>query len=123
VVFNNNFRCTAYAAHQINYSNTEYINQIDSPEKLQTDLLLSIFSPYVATAIENYYGEPRQFDLWNAKILNIKRLKKGSFNFEIIISVKTFKGAHNPPYGLETTTIRVDDLGIHVIDFNHQGLK
>ncbi len=120
LVFNNNFCCTTHAIEKENFSNTDYINQVDSPEKLQKDLILSVFSPYIAKAIENYYGEPRQFDLWDAKILNIKRLNKGSFNFEIIISVTTFKGAHNPPYGLEITTIKIDDSGISVIDFKHQ---
>lgn len=122
LVFSNNFCCNIYAAEKVNYLNNGYMNQIDSPEKLQTDLLIRIFSPYIGKAIENYYGEPRQFDLWNAKILKINRLQQGSFNFEIKISVKTFKGPHNPPYGLETTTIRIDDFGIRVIDFKHKKL-
>lgn len=119
LIFSNNFCCKVYAAEKTNYLNNVYINQIDSPEKLQTDLLIRMFSPYISKAIENYYGEPRQFDLWSAKILSIKRLQQGSFNFEIKIAVRTFKGPHNPPYGLEITTIRVDTFGIRVIDFNH----
>lgn len=119
LVFSNNFCCNVYAAEKTNYLNNVYINQIDSPEKLQTDLLVTVFSPYISKAIENYYGEPRLFDLWDAKILSIKRLQEGSFDFETKIAVKTFKGPHNPPYGLEITTIRVDTFGIRVIDFNH----
>ncbi|MCW6089668.1 DUF3888 domain-containing protein [Clostridium sporogenes] len=83
---------------------------------------MRVFSPYIAKSIENYYGEPRQFDLWDAKIINIKQLGSESFNFEIIISVTTFKGAHNPPYGLETVTIKLDDSGTHIINFNHQDI-
>lgn len=69
------------------------------------------------------YVEPRQFDLWDAKILNIKRLQKASFAFQIIISVTTFIGPHKSPYGLETTIVRVDDAGIHVVDFKHEKLN
>ncbi|EJO5348326.1 DUF3888 domain-containing protein [Clostridium botulinum] len=102
--------------------NTCNINQNKSTSKLENDLLLRFFSPYIAKAIENYYGEPRQLDLWDAKIINIKRLEPESFNFEITISVTTFKGAHNPPYGLETITIKLDDYGPHIINFNHQDI-
>lgn len=122
LAFTNNFYCNTSIVEKKFFSNPDCINQVEAQEKLQNDLLLRVFSPYIAKAIENYYGEPRQFDLWNAKISNIKRLHKGSFNFKIMISVTTFKGAHNSPYGLETITLKIDDLGIHVIDFQHQKL-
>ncbi|MGO5094173.1 DUF3888 domain-containing protein [Clostridium sp. LCP25S3_F10] len=102
--------------------NVPTITENESQRKLENDLLLRILSPYIDKAIENYYGESRQFDLWNAKITNIKRLEPGSFNFEITVSVTTFKGPHNPPYGLETVTIKFDDFGTHIINFNHKSL-
>lgn len=120
MVFTNGFYSATYAKSNNTFFNAVYINENESQQKLENDLLLSIFSPYIAKAIENYYGEPRQFDLWDAKIISIKRLEPGSFYFEITISVTTFKGPHNPPYGLETTTIRLDATGIHVVDFKHK---
>ncbi|MGO5067426.1 DUF3888 domain-containing protein [Clostridium sporogenes] len=102
--------------------NVPTITENESQRKLENDLLLRILSPYIDKAIENYYGESRQFDLWNAKITNIKRLEPGSFNFEITVSVTTFKGPHNPPYGLETVTIKFDNFGTHIINFNHKSL-
>ncbi|MBV7273871.1 DUF3888 domain-containing protein [Clostridium sp. PL3] len=85
--------------------------------------MLRFFSPYIKSAIESYYGEPRQFDLWDAKITSIKRLEFGSFNFETTISVTTFKGPPNPPYGLDMVTIRIDDTGIHVVNFKHKDVS
>ncbi|AVP62701.1 DUF3888 domain-containing protein [Clostridium sporogenes] len=112
--------CTFYPNDSL--INACNINKDQSYTKLENDLLIRVFSPYIAKSIENYYGEPRQFDLWDAKIINIKQLGSESFNFEIIISVTTFKGAHNPPYGLETVTIKLDDSGTHIINFNHQDI-
>ncbi len=102
--------------------NVPTITENESQRKLKNDLLFRILSPYIDKAIENYYGESRQFDLWDAKITNIKRLQPGSFNFEITVSVTTFKGPHNPPYGLEIVTIKFDDFGIHILNFNHKSL-
>lgn len=102
--------------------NVPTITENESQRKLENGLLLRILLPYIDKAIENYYGEPRQFDLWDAKIMNIKRLEPESFNFEITVSVTTFKGPHNPPYGLETVTIKIYDSGTHIIKFNHKSL-
>ncbi|MGE5626895.1 MAG: DUF3888 domain-containing protein [Solirubrobacterales bacterium] len=63
------------------------------------------FLPYIIKSIKNYYGESRQFDLWDAKIIDIIRLTPESFNFEITTSVNTFSGPTNPPYGLKTVII------------------
>lgn len=123
IIFTISFYSTSYANDNNSFLNVVNINQNESSQKLENDLLLRAFSPYISKSIENYYGEPRQFDLWDAKIINIKRLTPGSFNFEITISVNTFKGPHNPPYGLETVTIRLDDTGTHVVDFQHKDIK
>ncbi|MBO0576136.1 DUF3888 domain-containing protein [Clostridium botulinum] len=115
-------RCYSTVHANSSLTNTSIITEKESQKNLENDLILSVFSPYVAKAIENYYGEPRQFDLWDAKIINIKRLEPGSFNFEIKISVTTFKAPHNPPYGLETVTIKVDDSGKHIVNFKHESI-
>lgn len=122
LAFINGFNCIVYANNN-NATNLVNITSNEPQKKLQNDLLLRSFSPYIAKSIENYYGEPRQFALWDAKIINIKRLVSGPFNFEITISVTTFQGAHNPPYGLETVTIRLNDFGTHVVNFNHIDAK
>ncbi|KZL91840.1 DUF3888 domain-containing protein [Clostridium magnum] len=123
IAFTNRFCSTTYANDKNTFFNAVNINQDESQEKLENDLLLSVFTPYISKAIENYYGELRQFDLWDAKIISIKRLEPGTFNFETMISVATFKGPHNPPYGLEMVTIRFDDTGIHVVNFKHKDVS
>lgn len=114
---------SAYCAVSADSINTNNIITDDSKSKLENDLLLRFSSPYIDSAIENYYGEPRQFDLWDAKIISIKRFEPESFNFETTISVTTFKGPHNPPYGLEVVTIRIDGNGIHVVNFKHKAVS
>ncbi|WP_024834524.1 DUF3888 domain-containing protein [Ruminiclostridium josui] len=94
-------------------------SRIESKEILYRDFLLTQLSPLISDAVQNYYGYPKSFDLFDAKVLEIKRLEKGSFYFNIIIQVITYEGAHNPPYGLETVTIRQDYKGIRVTDFKH----
>ena len=79
---------------------------------------MRLLSPYIYKAIKNYYGEIRQYT--DAKIINIKRLEPGSFNFETTVSVLTFTGPHNPPYGLETITIRFGSECVDIIDFKHK---
>lgn len=121
ITFTNRCYATPYdAKYNSTFLKAANINQDESKEKLKNDLLLSVFTPYISKAIENYYGELRQFDLWDAKIISIKRLEPGSFNFETAVSVTTFKGPHNPPYGLEVVTIRIGDTGINVVDFKHK---
>lgn len=92
----------------------------DSREKTIQDFLLAILSPYIDQAIEQYYGERKQYALYIAKIVDIRRFsEKGQFNFEIKVKVMTFEGPHNPPYGFETITIVNDSSKITVTKFEH----
>ncbi|OXM15408.1 DUF3888 domain-containing protein [Paenibacillus herberti] len=77
-------------------------------------------SPKISDAITGYYGEPRLYGLYDAEILNIDRLFEGSFYFRVKVLVKTFVGAHNPPYGNEIITLSVSALGVSVDHFEHR---
>ncbi|MBU3202078.1 DUF3888 domain-containing protein [Clostridium estertheticum] len=88
-------------------------------EELYKNSILSLTYPYVSKAIENYYGVPKQFDLFDAKILSIKKSSE-KFEFDIVVQVITFTGAHNPPRGVETVTVRTSPIGNEVIYFNHK---
>lgn len=89
-------------------------------EDVINDIMLSMLMPYISEAVYDYYGEPKQYALNDAKIILAERLPIGQFYFEIIIQVISFEGAHNPSYGLETITIRKDYSGINVINFKHE---
>jgi hypothetical protein len=83
-------------------------------------VLLATLSPYISNAVTGYYGEIRQYGLYDAEILNIDRLSEGSYSFKVKVLVKTFVGAHNPPYGDEIITLSVSAAGVSVVQFEHR---
>ncbi|WEG14026.1 DUF3888 domain-containing protein [Pullulanibacillus sp. KACC 23026] len=98
--------------------------QSDQPDyKIIYDTLLTTLLPSIEENIVNYYGYHKQFGLYDAKILNIKREHEGGFGFIAEIQVTTFEHAHAPPYGKETMTFKVSPFGVKTISFNHKGDK
>ncbi len=87
--------------------------QSEQPDyKIIYDTLLTTLLPSIEENIVNYYGYHKQFGLYDAKILNIKREHGGGFSFIADIQVKTFEHAHAPPYGKETMTFKVSPFGV-----------
>ena len=72
-------------------------------------------------AIQNYYGEPTQFALYDATVTNISQIDN-QFRFNVSVAVPTFHGAHNPPFGLETITFEVSTNGITLISYEHKNI-
>lgn len=70
--------------------------------QLRDDMILSLLFPLISKEIEKYYGQPKQY--YNQQILQIKRVREGSFWFDVTVQVTTFEGAHNPPNDLVTIT-------------------
>src|SRR5690348_10395566 len=70
------------------------------------DFVKQCIGPSVQNAVDAFYGESRRIAYWQMDILDIKRLEKGSYWFEIIVRVKTSKGSFGPPYGIETVILR-----------------
>lgn len=108
---------TSYNA-QVIYSQPQ-----ESKESLYRDFLISQLTPLITKAIDDYYGYHKPYDLFDSKVLEIKRLEEGSFYFEIILQVVSYTGAHNEPLGLETVTIVQDHRGIRVTNFKHEEYK
>ena len=96
--------------------------QID--QTVYQDFVKQCVGPSVHKAVDSYYGEPRRIAYWQMDILDIKRLRKGSYHFEITVRVKTSKGSFMPPYGTETITLsnmtKLGDGDFRVIQFRHQ---
>ena len=86
-----------------------------------TEQFLGMLFPYILEAIKEYYGENRAFT--NVKLLELKTTELGQYSFEAKVQVITFVGAHNPPFGLDTITLRKDLSEITVINFEHQIYK
>ncbi|MCY6370646.1 DUF3888 domain-containing protein [Clostridium ganghwense] len=88
-------------------------------QELYKGSLLSLLYPYISDEVDKYYGYPKQFDLWDAKILSIKKTPE-RFEYEITVQVETFTGPHNPPRGIETITILTSPTGTKAINFKHE---
>lgn len=84
-------------------------------DKLNQEFILRRLFPYINSAIEQYYGEGRQY--MDGKILSIEKIDG---KIRIKISVTTFVGAHNPPYGIETITLIDEYPGIKIEEFKHE---
>lgn len=106
---------TVYATKQIN----ENVSDEKIQESMYKDSMLVLLYPYMTQAVTDYYGVPRQFDLTNAKILNISRPNKEVTEYYIIVQVETFTGAHNPPRGIETITISTNPIETKIINYKH----
>jgi hypothetical protein len=99
-------------------------DQSEQPDyKLIYDTLITSLDPSIQKEIINYYGYPKQYGLYDAKILSITREHEGSFDFNAEVQVTTFEHAHDPPYGKETMTFKIDPLGVKTISFQHEGDK
>lgn len=86
--------------------------------------MLRFLFPSITEAVEEFYGQPKQF--MSPSIRDIKRLPSGQYHFEITVQVETFEGPYNPPYGLETITMTTDTTSsnyeIRTINYRHQDL-
>lgn len=115
IILNLNYQ-NAYA-YKNNYIK-QPISSLEQEELYKKSILFLIY-PCISKAIDDYYGFPKQFDLFDAKILSIKKPTE-RFEFDITIQVITFTGAHNPPRGIETITVRTSPTGNEVTYFNHK---
>lgn len=90
--------------------------------QLRDDVILALLFPFIDKEIEKHYGEPKQY--YNEGILQIKKLREGSYWFNVTVQVTTFEGAHNPPYDLVTITFsNTGSEDWHAIDFKSRRLK
>jgi hypothetical protein len=90
-------------------------------EQSMEDFILVFLAEPMYKAVDEYYGESRMFDLYDAKIIEINPLKEGErFSSKIKVQVFTYVGAHNPPHGIETITMTNDFGDIKVTKFEHE---
>ena len=104
-------------AHACNIKQINYSNPVESKEKLYEDFLSILLTPYLDNAIESYYGRPKNYN--EIKVIDIKRVEKGSYFFDVTLQVKTLDDAKNPT-GLEIITIRNDEGDIDVVNYKHE---
>ena len=91
-------------------------NKQPSPADSVIALLLY---PHIDNAIQNYFGEPIQFALYEAKVNSINQVGT-YFSYQVTITVPTFHGAHNPPYGLEIMTFTIEPGVVKLDNYKHK---
>ncbi|WP_088230740.1 DUF3888 domain-containing protein [Bacillus cereus] len=100
-----------------------YAQSEQADYKLIYDTLITTLHPSIKKEIINYYGYPKQYGLYDAKILSIIREHEDQFSFITKVQVTTFEHAHDPPYGKETMTFKISPFGVKTISFKHEGDK
>jgi hypothetical protein len=98
----------------------EKINRIPVPKTLLKEALIERLTEPIAKAIEIKY-KPRLWSRGAERILNIEKDEVNFFLY-VTVQVETFEGAHNPPYGEETITFRINGSEIQVVDFKHRDI-
>ncbi|WP_026575628.1 DUF3888 domain-containing protein [Bacillus sp. UNC438CL73TsuS30] len=90
--------------------------------QLRDDLILSMLYPSIQQELKKQYGEIKQNNC--ANITRVKKLRQGSYLFNVTVQVRTFEGAHNPPHDLVTITFSNEKtLKWQAIDFKSKRLK
>ncbi|ENH97721.1 hypothetical protein J416_04116 [Gracilibacillus halophilus YIM-C55.5] len=96
------------------------------------EFVLQIMFPYIDNAVKNFYKKSfKNKNYYGGEILE---LKKEDDSYHLTISIQTFTGPHNPPYGLETITFNTDFTTgdftensfkpfVEVVDYKHKDLK
>lgn len=91
-------------------------NQAD--DQLIRDTFITILNPFIEKEIDHYYGYPKQYGLYDVKILKI--VKESQFSFKVSVEVTTFEHAHSPPYSKEIITFEVSPTGVSTLRYIHE---
>jgi hypothetical protein len=91
--------------------------QVETATETTEQVLLRLLFYPAHDAIEEYYGEPRQY--WRDSILSVQKVPDTPY-YEVIMQAETFYGPHNPPYGIETMTFYVSYGNVELKSFEHQ---
>lgn len=108
---------TGTNVYAYNIKETKHLSSEENKEKLYEDFLTILLAPHLDDAIESYYGKSKKYN--DVKVVDIKRVEKESYYFDVTFQVKTFEDS-SKPIGIETITIRNDDGEIDVVNFIHQ---
>jgi hypothetical protein len=88
---------------------------------IKDDAIISLLLDDINKAIQTYYDDPNK-SFWKAKIIDLKRIGEGIYEFEVTIELETFEGAHNPPYGKDILVFLRKIEGIKLIKYQHKQL-
>ena len=93
-------------------------------EKQLQDAFVAVLNPYIDEAIRTHLGYPKQYEMYDIQILDIKRpVEQHRHSFEVTVQVKTYNNVHIPPYTIETITFAIDPAKIKEVEYEHKGDK
>jgi len=95
-----------------------YAQSEQADEQLIRDTFITILNPFIEKEIDHYYGYPKQYGLYDVKILKI--VKESQFSFKVSVEVTTFEHAHSPPYSKEIITFEVSPTGVSTLRYIHE---
>jgi len=95
-----------------------YAQSEQADDQLIRDTFITILNPFIEKEIDHYYGYPKQYDLYDVKILKI--VKESQFSFKVSVEVTTFEHAHSPPYSKEIITFEVSPTGVSTVRYIHK---
>lgn len=95
-----------------------YAQSEQADEQLIRDTFITILNPFIEKEIDHYYGYPKQYGLYDVKILKI--VKESQFSFKVSVEVTTFEHAHSPPYCKEIITFEVSPTGVSTLRYIHE---
>jgi Protein of unknown function (DUF3888) len=85
---------------------------------LEESLILELLTPYVEDAIEEFYGQTRNYE--QEEIVELKQLEDCQGCFLATIEVRTEIQSQNPPYVIDQITIDVRNGNVTVVDYVHK---
>lgn len=98
------------------------INQSERNTDLSQTSIISMLCDNIDRVIKDYYDEKREYNLFDASVLNIVKPEyQGWGTHDITVQVYTFSGAHNPPYATEIMVFRISlDSDPLLIEYRHE---
>lgn len=115
---------TVPACHLLKHETTTPLPPINQNSLSGAEAVIAVLlSPYIDKAVDEYFGEPTQNALYDAKIAKIVR-DGTDFSYIVTVSVPTFHGPHNPPYGLETIVFSLKPGGkVTKVGYRHTDIN
>lgn len=99
-------------------TNATYAQEITDSEN-KDELIITLLTPEIVKAIEEYYGHTRGFEIGDSHIRIVKRGDGQNWNVFIVeVKVDTFEGPHND-YFTEYLTFTVKPFSVTLDDYRH----
>ncbi len=85
-------------------------------------VIIILLYPNITEAVNDYFGQPTQWSLAGSQVNYITKLN-ANYLYRISITVPTFHGPHNPPYGLETMTFLIKAGDVALEEYVHKDVQ